>query len=379
MDFPPFLLDRFLAAYEFASPPIRYNLAASTGPVWTLGELMALGGDAKQELEKLRISYVPPQGTQPLRQRIADFHDIDPDWVMVTTGASEALSALYALAAEPGASIVLPHPAFPAMPAMARAWNLVVTEYELNRENGFAQTADLVLSAVDSRTRLVLVNSPHNPTGSVMPPEEVGKLAAALAERRIPLLVDEVYHPLYFGAPAPSATRFPNTIVVGDASKALSLSGLRIGWLIDRDAARRERLIDVRSYFTISGSPITEAIATHALTHRSAIFSRLESIARGNLHLLEQFMQAHRSSIGWTRPLGGPVAFPWWLDGRNARPMCEALAREGVLTAPGECFDAPAHFRLGFGVQASGFHDALVIASRVFETVGPTCDRSSST
>lgn len=62
------------------------------------------------------------------------------------------------VAAEPGASIVFPYPALPAMPAMARAWNLVVTTYELNRENGFAQTADLVLSAVNARTRLVLVN-----------------------------------------------------------------------------------------------------------------------------------------------------------------------------------------------------------------------------
>ena len=60
----------------------------------------------------------------------------------------------------------------------------------------------------------------------------------------------------------------PNTIVVGDLSKALSLPGLRIGWLIDRDARRRERLIDLRSYFTISGSPLTEAIAAHALANR---------------------------------------------------------------------------------------------------------------
>lgn len=371
MDLPPFLLDQFMATYEFASPAIRYNLAASAGPVWTFGELMALGGDAKRELDELRISYIPAQGTQRLRERIADFHDVDPDWVVVTTGASEALSVLYALASEPGASIVLPHPAFPAMPVMARAWNLGVTRYELNRKDGFAQTADLVLSAVDARTRLVLINSPHNPTGSVMPPEEIGKLAASLAERRIPLLVDEVYHPLYFGAQAPSATRFPNTIVVGDASKALSLSGLRVGWLIDRDAARRERLINLRSYFTISGSPITEAIATHALTHRGAIFARMESVARANLSLLEQFMQAHRSSIGWARPLGGPVAFPWWLDGRDARPTCEVLAREGVLTAPGECFDASDHFRLAFGGQASGFQDALAIASRVFRGSRP--------
>jgi hypothetical protein len=62
------------------------------------------------------------------------------------------------------------------------------------------------------------------------------------------------------------------------------------------------------------------------------------------------------------------VAFPWWLDGRDARPMCEALAREGALTAPRECFDASEHFRIGFGGQASGFQDALDIASRVFDS-----------
>ena len=67
----------------------------------------------------------------------------------------------------------------------------------------------------------------------------------------------------------------------------------------------------------------------------------------------------------------GPVAFPWWRDGRDARPMCEVLAREGVLTAPGECFDASDHFRLAFGGQASGFQDALAIASRVFRGSRP--------
>ena len=88
MDLPPFLLDQFMATYEFASPPIRYNLAASAGPVWTFGELMALGGDAKRELDELRISCIPAQGTQRLRERIADFHYVDPDWVVVTMGTS---------------------------------------------------------------------------------------------------------------------------------------------------------------------------------------------------------------------------------------------------------------------------------------------------
>jgi aspartate/methionine/tyrosine aminotransferase len=366
MDLPPFLLDQWMAAHDFASPPIRYNLASSTGPVWTLGELAALGGgDITAALKELKVLYAPPEGAKELRQAIAELHDVDPDWVVVTTGASEALSVLYCLAAAPGAAIVMPNPGFPAFAVMARAWGLRVTTYEVERARGFAQTADLVLAAVDATTRLVLVNSPHNPTGSLMPPAEMARLSAALAERGIPLVVDEVYHPLYFGAPVPSVAKLSNIIAVSDFSKALSLSGLRIGWLIERDARRRERLINLRSYFTVSGSPITEAIAVHALTHRRAILARLEEVTRANLARLDEFMNTHRGTLGWVRPAGGTVAFPWRLDGRASRPMCETLARAGVLFAPGDCFGAPAHFRVGFGAQAAGFQQALDIAAGV--------------
>jgi aspartate/methionine/tyrosine aminotransferase len=364
MHLPPFLLDQWLAAHEFASPPIRYNLASSTGPAWTFAELVAL--DVKgltAALEGLKVSYIPPEGTKALRQAIALLHDVSPDWVVVTTGASEALSALYCLTAEPGASIALPNPGFPAFATMARAWGLGVTTYQLDRTQQYAQTADLVLTAVNDKTRLVIVNSPHNPTGSVMPPAEVARLAGMLAERGIPLVVDEVYHPLYFGHPMPSVASVDNTIVVSDFSKALSLSGLRIGWLIDRDARRRERLINLRSYFTVSGSPITEAIAVHALAHRKAILARLEEVARANLALLDEFMVSQQGRFSWVRPSGGSVAFPWRLDGRDSRPMCEALARAGVLVAPGDCFEAAAHFRVGFGAQAAGFQQALEIAA----------------
>ena len=366
MQLPPFLLDQWLNAYEFATPPIRYNLASSTGPVWTLGELLDLAcGSVRKELEATALSYGPPNGSLALRKRIAELHDVDPDWVVVTTGASEALSAVFCLLAERDASVVVPHPGFSAIPVMAQAWGLKTRSYELSRASGFEHSAERILATVDADTRLVVVNSPHNPTGAVMPPRELAGLAEALAGRGIPLLADEVYHPLYFGAAAPSAARLRNTIVVGDMSKALSLSGLRVGWLIERDAARRERLIDLRSYFTISGSPITEAVAAIALAARHAILERLESVTRANLELLDEFMHTHRNALGWVRPAGGTIAFPWRLDGRDSRPFCEALARAGVLMAPGDCFDAPAHFRVGFGAQADRFREALGIASRV--------------
>ena len=377
MKLPPFLLDHWLMAHQHGSPPIRYNLASSTGPAWTLGDLVALGGDgAREELDKLRLSYLPPEGGKLLRERIAQLYGVDPDWVIVTTGGSEALSMLLCLVAERNVSVVLPFPAFPATLVMAHAWSLQVRSYTLDRNLRFEQTADEVLRCINKMTRLVLVNTPHNPTGSVMAEQEMARLAASLGQRGIPLVVDEVYHPLYFGAQIPSAAKFPNTIVVSDFSKAFSLSGLRVGWIIDRDPIRRERLIDLRSYFTISGSPLTEALAAHTLAHREAVLLRLNEVAKANLVLLSHFMNDHRDMIGWVPPSGGTVAFPWLLDKRNARPLCRALAREGVLMAPGDCFGAPEHFRVGFGAQASGFQEALEISSRVVASAWQTPEDS---
>jgi aspartate/methionine/tyrosine aminotransferase len=365
MQVPPFKLDAWLAAHEFASPRIRYNLASSTGPSWTLGELMALGGGGTRSLEGIRLSYAPPQGGKLLRDRIAALHGVDPEHVLAMTGASEALSALTCLFAAPGASMLMPRPAYPALPVLARAWGMQVREYALRPEYGFSQTAEGVLAAVDASTRAVFVNTPHNPTGSVMPANEQRKLAEMLAARGIVLVIDEVYHPLYHGAPVASAAKLPNTIVIGDFAKALSLPGLRIGWLIDADADRRATLLDLRSYFTISGSPLTEAVGAHALAHTGEILARLQSVTRSNLELLTRFMHVHREAVGWTPPAGGTTSFPWLRDGRDARPLCEALAKAGVLAAPGDCFEMPAHFRIGVGALASGYQDALDIFSAV--------------
>jgi len=361
MKVPPFKLDLWLAAHEFATPPIRYNLASSTGPLLTFAELMNLGGGSTASLDEVRLSYAPPQGGKLLRERIAAMQGVDPDHVLVMTGASEALIALTCLFAGDAGSIVLPKPVYPAVPVLARAWGLEVREYELDRERRFEQTADQVLSVVDARTRAVFVNTPHNPTGSVMAAGEQRKLAEALASRGIPLIVDEVYHPLYFSEDVPGASALPNTIVLGDFAKALSIPGLRIGWLIDRDAKRREALLDLRSYFTISGSPLTEAVGAHALAQAPVILQRLREVARANLALLTRFMDEHRSMLGWAPPAGGTTCFPWLRDGRDARALCEALAKAGVLAAPGDCFDMPAHVRVGYGAMRSGYAEALGI------------------
>jgi aspartate/methionine/tyrosine aminotransferase len=366
MQLPPFELDVWLTKYKFASSPVRYDLASSTGPRWTVRELLDLGGaSARDQLESMVISYLPSAGSAALRRRIGELDGVDPDWVVVTTGASEAMLALMCLVAEPGASVLLPAPAFPAFSVEARVWGLDVRTYALSRERAFEHTARAIAAAVDGTTRLVVVNSPHNPSGAVMPIEEIAALGEMLAARGVLLAVDVVYHPLYAGARRPSAARLPNTVTIGDMSKALSLGGLRIGWIIDRDPHRRERLSQARGYFTVSGSPITESLAEIALASADKILARAQEVVGANRAALGRFIAEHPDTLAWVEPAGGTTAFPWFKDGRDARPFAEELANHGVLVVPGDCFGARDHFRVGLGAPAADFAAALPVIARL--------------
>jgi DNA-binding transcriptional MocR family regulator len=104
MRLPPFLLEHWLATYEHATPPIRFNLGSSAGPRWTLGELFALDDSLAATLSDTRITYAPPAGLAALRQEIAALTGTESERVIVTTGASEAMSILFCLAAKSAAN-----------------------------------------------------------------------------------------------------------------------------------------------------------------------------------------------------------------------------------------------------------------------------------
>ena len=360
MKLPPFLLDRWIAQKNTADPPIEYDLASSTGPVWTLRELLALsGGDKLEELLDTRVSYTSAAGTPELRAAIAALEGVGPDDVQVVTGAAEALLILFFLAAEPGANVVLPNPGFPANTALAESLGIAIRYYNLRAENQFGLDLDEIRGLVDRDTRLLLVNSPHNPTGAVLSDEEMESLHDFCAERHIPFVSDQVYHPIYHGTQTRSAARLSQATVISDFSKALCLSGLRVGWIVDRDPGRRERYHDARNYFTITSNVFGERLAVLALEHSQTIYERARQVAQQNLALVDPLFAQHEGLLHWVRPRGGMTAYPWLGDGADAREFCRRLAKRGVLMAPGDCFGQPSHFRLGFAASGNRFPLAM--------------------
>jgi aspartate/methionine/tyrosine aminotransferase len=179
------------------------------------------------------------------------------------------------------------------------------------------------------------------------------------AERRVQLVSDQVYHPIYHGPESRTAARLPHATVISDFSKALCLSGLRIGWMVDHDPARRERYLNARSYFTISANVFSERLAVLALQHSAQIYARARAVAGRNLALLDAVFARHAERLRWVRPRGGMTAFPSLASGSDSRAFCQELARRGVLMTPGDCFGQPAHFRLGFAASGEKFASGI--------------------
>lgn len=366
MRFSTFLLDDWLNQYQYSEPPIEYDLASSTGPHWTLRELLGLDKeDALEELLDTHLFYTRVQGSRALCEAIAEMEGVHPDHVQVTTGGAEGLLLLFSLAAEPGANVLVPSPGFPSFYEIPRGLGLEFRFYNLRRENQFRIDLDEIHSLADSRTKLLLVNTPHNPTGATLTDDEIKVLHDFCVSCEIQFVSDQVYHPIYHGRATATAARLPHTTVLSDFSKALCLGGLRLGWIVDRDAARMEQYRVAHAYFTVSGTALGEPLATLALRQREKIFARARQVSSANLAIFDKFMAEHSTTFGWMRPQGGLTAFPWLHSGEDARALCTEAARAGVLLAPGDCFGMPAYFRIGFGAAGEKFPKALARLSEL--------------
>jgi aspartate/methionine/tyrosine aminotransferase len=231
--------------------------------------------------------------------------------------------------------------------------------YSIRKENGFSFDLEEIKRLADRNTKLILVNSPHNPTGAIISDAELDDLHEFTSSRGIQLVSDEVYQPIFHGEFTRSASRLPEATVIHDFSKAFPVSGIRTGWMIERDPKRRKKYWTARSYFSITNNSSGEILAEIAIRRRDIVLSRTQKIASDNLRRLAGFFAEQRDTIGWIPPRGGMTGFPWLLSGENSREFCRAAAARGVLLAPGDCFDAPAHFRLGFAAMTDNFPDAL--------------------
>lgn len=350
VELSPFRIEQYYARYEFTT---RYMLSSSDCESRSIGELLALEPDAHERLLEQRCGYTESPGAEELRRAIADLYNgIGADEVLVTSCAEEGIFLLYHALLGSGDHAIVETPCYESALEVARSTGAEVSEWRRRYDDGWGHDLGALAQLVRANTRVLYVNQPHNPTGTLMDRPDFDQLLQFVGEHDLVLFSDEVYRELEHDPsdrlPA-ACERYERAVSLGSISKSYGLPGLRIGWFATRDAALRKSLLDLKHYTTICASAPSELLTALALRNRHVLLERNLQIVEHNLPLLDGFMGRHREILDWVRPGAGPIGFPRVTGLGNVDRLCQQLAGAGVLLLPGSVYDQPAHVRIGFG------------------------------
>ena len=198
---------------------------------------------AQQALSTGNIHYTPATGLPMLREAIANYYQqrygvlLNPARIVVTPGASGALLLALGVLLDPDKQLMLADPGYPCNRNFAHFLHGRVQSVAVNENNTYQLTADLIEQNWQADTTAVLLASPSNPTGTIVPGEDLARICSVVHERGGTLLVDEIYHGLIYEGAAPSALQYSDDVfVINSFSKYFCMTGWRLGWLVVPEA-----------------------------------------------------------------------------------------------------------------------------------------------
>ena len=322
--------------------------------------------EAIRVIEEEHIGYTPNEGIQPLRKKIAQYHSegsrsYDDASVCITSGAEEALYAVMMSILGPGDEALLPDPGYIAYPAIADIANADLRYYRTPATQEFAFDRDDFDKAVTGRTKLVVVNSPSNPTSRVISREDLKFIAERLSQTNAYVLADEIYRDLYLGEqPATISEFYERTIVVSGLSKMMSMTGWRLGWAIGPEEVIGPVTV-MRQYMSTCASAVTQKAALFAFSddgRRETAAMRDELNRRGEVMARAIDRELHLPYVQ------GEGAYYIMLDVSRYGPSMEtamALLDQRVITVPGSAFgsEGEGFLRLSFSIEASLIEEGI--------------------
>ncbi|HHY58483.1 MAG TPA: pyridoxal phosphate-dependent aminotransferase [Chloroflexi bacterium] len=362
MQIANFATEHFFARYEFTTPHL---LGSSDCESITVAELLALAGVTWDEFGRLSLGYTESLGHPELRRQIAaSYASVHAEEIIMLGAPVEGIYLMARAALAPNDEVIVLTPAYDALlhlfehvvgVANVKRWTFTpgAGRWELD--------FDALHRLITPRTKLLVVNFPHNPTGYLPTPAQMHALTALVEQHGLLLFCDEMYFGLVHGdtpAIASAADLTPRAVVLSGLSKTYGLPGLRTGWLVVKDADLRANLINWKFYTTICPPAPSEFLALAAWRVREQLRSRNLTRIATNLQLAEDFFARWPELFQWRRPLAGSTA----LVGMNVpsvRDYATHLAENaGVLVLPAANLGAEDHYlRMGFG--RAGFDAAL--------------------
>jgi len=295
----------------------------------------------------------------------------EPDQVVVTSGAKQALFNALQVLVGPGDEVIVPSPYWVSYPPMVRLAGASPVIVKVPEKEGFLLTPDLLRRAITPKTRVVILNSPCNPTGAVYERERLSALGRIIQEHRLILLSDEIYSRLTYGvdhvSPASlSRAMMERTVVVDGLSKAYAMTGWRLGFAAGPlDIIKA--MIALQSHSTSNVASVVQKAAVTAVSGSQRSVERMrQEFERRRDFVVEQI----RGMRTWSChvPNGAFYAFiNIRRTGLTSTAVCEKLLEEGrVALIPGVEFGAEGYVRLSYAASLATLTKAMAAIRRVF-------------
>jgi len=368
MKIETFELERFQSLYE---NEVSFNLTESGVHPYKLNEL--LSAEQLAVLMDTRLTYGQTNGLPQLRELIAGlYEDTHLHDVLVTNGSSEANFIANWNLLEPGDEIAYMLPNYMQIWGLVRAMGVKVKTFQLLPDKNWAPDLEQLRQVVTSKTRMITLCNPNNPTGAVLDKAAMQAIVNIAAEVDAWIYVDEVYRGAELnGAETPSFRgMYEKVIVAGGLSKAYALPGLRLGWL-----AGPRSLMDAAwatsDYTSITAGILSNLTAIHALQSptRESILERNRTMLRTNLEVLQQWIESHQGLFQLTPPAAGGMAFLRYNLPMNSRDFCEQLRlEEGVFLCAGDWYHMEHYLRIGIGSEKEFLQAGLARIDRFLKT-----------
>ena len=307
--------------------------------------------------EALSLAGANDNGYRPLIEAIAARYGVDPDRVTTAGGTSGANFLVFGALLEPGDEVLVERPGYDPLMGAARMFGARTVRFDRTFESGFALDPDRVRAAMTPRTKAIVITTPHNPT--CVPVEaaalaEVGRIAEAAGAH---VVVDEVYKDVTADTTPTAAALGDVFITTSSLTKSYGLSSLRAGWAI-ASPEMSYRIRRARDVVDGTGSIVAERLSVVAFQHLDALLARARAILARNKALADAFLAAH-PQLEYA-PSAGTIVFPRITGVADTRPFIDRVMRDhNVALGPGAFFDAPAHFRLGYGGDADKIRTGL--------------------
>lgn len=353
MPIEPFLLERYFAKYEFK---VKFLMSSSDCESISMTELIQMAAPESLDLwHGLKLGYTESQGHPLLRTEVSGIYQHIPAGNVLIAAPEELIFIVMQTLLEKDDHIVVVSPAYQSLYEIARSKGCDVTPWKfLPGENGWKLDLGQLESSITNRTRMLVLNFPHNPTGYTIPLQELESIIELVRRNGLYIFSDEMYRLLEYDP----ASRLPSVcdlyergISLYGLSKAFALPGLRLGWLATQENSLMERWITYKDYTTICNSAPGEILGMIALQNKEWIIHRNLNIILENLEHVRRFFTEHEDKFSWFNPLAGSVAFPEWIGGGSVEQFCQGvIEQQGVMLVPGNLFGFPGnHFRIGLG------------------------------